>query len=62
MGMGNIVAIGPHVFCVYESGGCWRVVMDGTLLEGRWLSRSEATWAASGLARTGAVAPAKAAA
>ena len=60
--MGNIVVIGSHVFCLYESAGRWRVVMDGTLLEGRWLSRSEATWAASGLARTGAAALSKAAA
>jgi hypothetical protein len=43
--MSNIFQIGPHVFNVFESGGRWRVSVNGSLVDDSFFSRSDA-WAA----------------
>jgi hypothetical protein len=43
--MSNIFQVGPHVFNVFESGGRWRVSVNGYLVDDSFFSRSDA-WAA----------------
>jgi hypothetical protein len=43
--MSNIFQVGPHVFNVFESGGGWRISVNGTLVDDSFSSRSDA-WAA----------------
>jgi hypothetical protein len=53
--MSNIFQIGPHVFNVFESGGRWRVSVNGDLVDDSFFSRSDA-WAA-GLAELDHIEP-----